>query len=158
FPFSQPRELDAVLERAAWGAFDRTLVLKLPLAQAREPAVPDIAIELLAPPAWETQAARLLKPDPESLERIIARAAAHPLPQTGAVLRQDGEPVACGLLKLEGACAGLFAVHTAASCRGRGYARAIVAALLAEARRRGASLAYLQVTADNAPALAVYER
>ena len=60
--------------------------------------------------------------------------------------------------KLEGDHAGIFAVHTAKAWRGRGLGRAIVAALLAESRRRGATRAYLQVTADNAPALALYDR
>jgi N-acetylglutamate synthase len=157
-PFSQPPELDRILDRAGWGAFDRTLVLNVPLEDAHTPTLPRVAIEIIEPPAWEPLAAPLLKPDAETLERIIARAATHPLPQAGALLRQNGEVVACGLLKLEGRCAGLFAIHTAEAWRGRGFGRAIVAALLDEARRRGAAMAYLQVTADNAAAMALYRR
>jgi N-acetylglutamate synthase len=37
-------------------------------------------------------------------------------------------------------------------------ASAVVARLLAEARERGARIAYLQVTSSNAPAIAVYRR
>ena len=61
-------------------------------------------------------------------------------------------------VKLEDDHAGLFALKTADAWRGRGLGRAIVAALLAEARRRGAATAYLQVTANNGPALALYRR
>jgi ribosomal protein S18 acetylase RimI-like enzyme len=157
-PFSQPPELDAVLEHAGWGAFDRTLVLQSGLADYREPALPRVAVDIVEPPAWEPLAAALLKPDAETLERIVARAASHPLSHAGALLRQNGEVVACGLLKLEDGYGGLFAVHTAEAWRGRGFGRAIVAALLAEARRRGATGAYLQVTADNAAAMALYHR
>ncbi len=66
--------------------------------------------------------------------------------------------MACGLVKFEAGYAGLFAVHTATALRGQGLGRSIVSALLAEAARQGAHSAYLQVTADNAPALALYER
>ena len=157
-PFSQPPELDAVLERAGWGAFDRTLVLHTALDHRRPPPIPDMVVEIVEPPAWEPLAAPLLKTDVETLKRLIARAATHPLPQTGALVRRDGEVVACGLAKLEDGHVGLFAVHTAEAWRGRGFGRAIVAKLLDEAKQRGAARAYLQVTADNAPALALYRR
>jgi ribosomal protein S18 acetylase RimI-like enzyme len=157
-PFSQPPELDGVLEQAGWQAFERTLVLRTLLADLPAPPLPVSAVELIEPPAWEPLAAHLLKIDAEALPSFTARAANHPLPHAGALLRQDGEVVACGLLKLEGRHAGLFAVHTAEPWRGRGFARAVVAALLAEAQRRGAQTAYLQVTAENKPAMAVYRR
>jgi ribosomal protein S18 acetylase RimI-like enzyme len=64
--------------------------------------------------------------------------------------------VACGLAKLEGAHAGLFAVNTAPAHRRQGRGRTIVAALLAEASRQGSKVAYLQVTAENEAALALY--
>jgi ribosomal protein S18 acetylase RimI-like enzyme len=155
-PFSQPPELERMLDDAGWGAFDRTLVMKTGLADLREPALPRVSVDLLELPAWVPLTVRLLRPDPEAIDRIVDRAAAYPLPQAGALVRVDDEVVACGLVKLEERYAGLFAVHTAEAWRGRGFARAIVAALLGEARKRGASLAYLQVTADNAPAMALY--
>ena len=157
-PFSQPPELDDVLERAGWRSFERTTVLHAALTDVPTPPLPEIAVEVIEPPAWEPLAAHLLRIDAEALPSFIARASAHPLPHAGALLRQDGEVVACGLLKLENRHAGLFAVHTAEPWRGRGFARAVVAALLAEAQRRGAQTAYLQVTAENAPALALYRR
>ena len=66
--------------------------------------------------------------------------------------------MACGLVKFEAGYAGLFAVHTATALRGQGLGRSIVSGLLAEAARQGAHTAYLQVSADNAPALALYDR
>ena len=157
-PFSQPPELDTVLERAGWDAFERTLVLRAAVTGRRPPPVPDVEVEIVEPPGWEPLAAPLLKIDPDALPQFVARAANHPLPHAGALLRRDGEVIACGLAKLEDGHVGLFAVHTADAWRGRGFGRAVVAALLGEARRRGASSAYLQVTADNGPALALYRR
>jgi ribosomal protein S18 acetylase RimI-like enzyme len=157
-PFSQPSALDGWLERNHWKLFDRTLVLRTELAEALRPATPDIAVDLVEPPAWEPLAAELLGIPADALPRYIERASSYPLPHAGALVRRDGEVVACGLVKLEGDHAGIFAVHTAKAWRGRGLGRAIVAALLAEAQKRGAARAYLQVTADNAPALALYDR
>jgi ribosomal protein S18 acetylase RimI-like enzyme len=49
-------------------------------------------------------------------------------------------------------------MRTLAAFRRQGLAQDIVAALLAGAREAGASRAYLQVEAPNAPAIALYER
>jgi GNAT superfamily N-acetyltransferase len=52
---------------------------------------------------------------------------------------------------------GVFDVVTQADHRGRGLASALIARALADARDRGATMAYLQVVAEN-PARRVYER
>lgn len=157
-PFSEPPGLDGWLERDGWVQFERTRVLQCSLAKVTESTRSNEPVEIVEPPAWEPLAAPLLGIPAEELPRFVERAASYPLPHAGALLRRDGEVVACGVVKLEGDHAGLFALNTAVAWRGRGFARAIVAALLAEAHRRGAARAYLQVTADNVAALALYAR
>jgi ribosomal protein S18 acetylase RimI-like enzyme len=154
-PFSQPRMLDAVLERSGWGEFDRTVVQRTELARVRRTAS-RVRVDLVDVPAWEQAVAGLLELEGDALAAAIARARSYPLPHAGALIRRNGDVVACGLLKLEGDHAGLFAIATAEPLRGRGLGRAIVGALLNEARRRGAGVAYLQVTTDNDAALALY--
>jgi N-acetylglutamate synthase len=155
-PFSQPPGLDAELERAGWTRFEPTLVQAADLAQPRAPAVPAHAVEIVSVPEWVEATAALLGVDDDQRPQLRERARSYPLPQAGAVVRRGGEVVAGGLVKLEGDAAGLFALATAPALRGQGYGRAVVAALLAEARRQGARRAYLQVTASNAPATALY--
>jgi ribosomal protein S18 acetylase RimI-like enzyme len=54
--------------------------------------------------------------------------------------------------------AGVFGMATVPEARGRGVARAVLAALAGWAQARGAERMYLQVAADNIPALRLYER
>lgn len=54
--------------------------------------------------------------------------------------------------------AGLSAVRVADGHRRRGHARQLCSALLAWATERGAQNCYVQVLADNAPAIALYEQ
>ncbi len=157
-PFSEPPLLDGWLERNGWAPFERTLVLATSLAGRLRRRCRTRRSRIVAATEWQSLAAGVLNTDSEALPRLLERAASYPLPHAGAVVRRDGEVVACGLLKLEDDHAGLFAVATAPAWRGRGLGRAVVAALLAEARQRGAAVAYLQVTADNAPALSLYRR
>ena len=154
-PFSRPRTLDAALERAGWGEFDRTVVQRTELGHARR-AASRVRVEIVDVPAWEQAVAGLLELEGDALAAAIARGRSYPLPHAGALIRRHGEVVACGLLKLEGDHAGLFAVTTAEPLRGKGLGGAVVSALLSEARRRNANVAYLQVTADNEAALALY--
>src|SRR5450631_1055192 len=155
-PFSQPASLDGWLERAGWAPFERTLVQSASLESLLLPSVPNGDVTLMPVPDWQEPVAGLLDVAPELLVQYVESARTYPLPHAGAVLRRDGEVIACGLVKIEGEHAGLFAVHTAEQYRGRGLGRAIVTALLAEAMRLHARFAYLQVTASNAAALALY--
>jgi N-acetylglutamate synthase len=155
-PFSQPASLDAWLERAGWSPFERTLVQRASLDRSTLPSAPAADVTIMPVPDWQEPVSRLLDVAPELLVQYVERARAYPLPHAGAVLRRDGEVVACGLVKFEGDHVGLFALHTAEPHRGRGLGRAVVVALLAEAMRQGARFAYLQVTAGNAAALALY--
>ena len=155
-PFSHPPDLDIWLQRAGWDTFERTLV-----QHARLDALPALPpspgkLMVLPVPEWHAAAAGLLTVSAEALAQQVERSRNYPLPHAGAVLERDGEVIACGLLKLEGDHAGLFVVNTAEEHRGQGCARAIVAALLVEAVRLGAHAAYLQVTAANVAALALY--
>ncbi len=155
-PFSQPAGLDPWLERAGWERFESTLVLRCSLQGLRLPSIAVANVTIMPVPEWQELVADLLNISPELLAPSVERARAYPLPHAGAVLRRDGEVVACGLVKFEADHAGLFVVQTAEAHRGRGYGRSIVAALLTEALRRHARFAYLQVTATNASALALY--
>lgn len=64
--------------------------------------------------------------------------------------------VAIGASAVEGDWAGIFGMRTAPDHRRRGLARAVIAALADAARAAGARRAYLQVEADNAPAIILY--
>ncbi|PSJ50791.1 GNAT family N-acetyltransferase [Kumtagia ephedrae] len=79
-------------------------------------------------------------------------------PEAGLfVLEQDGRPLATAICVHDGELAGLFEVATAAVERGRGYGRRVVLSALKWARMRGARIAWLQVEADNEPALKLYD-
>ena len=72
-------------------------------------------------------------------------------------IRENGDPVACGMAVVEHEVAGLFDVVVHPDSRRRGHGRALVESLLARASAMGAQHAYLQVVADNKAALALYE-
>ena len=75
-----------------------------------------------------------------------------PLGKRYAVVRAEGRVVCTAQVAVEGELAGVFDVVTAPDARGRGYATLACASLLSWAWQHGAHAAYLQVSADNAPA------
>lgn len=79
-----------------------------------------------------------------------------PAPARFARLDLEGETAALGATAVDGQWAGIFGMRTLPGHRRKGLARRILGALLAEAAALGARQAYLQVEADNAPAIALY--
>ena len=71
-------------------------------------------------------------------------------------MRGDDKPLASAICVHDGDLAGLFEIATDAGERGKGHGRRLVLSALKWARLRGARQAWLQVEADNAPALALY--
>ena len=71
---------------------------------------------------------------------------------------RDPRPVAIGRLGIAHGWAGLGAVWTDPTLRGRGLAAHLTAQLAAQAHRDGIPLMHLQVEADNATAVRLYER
>lgn len=72
------------------------------------------------------------------------------------VHEQAGAPISTAICVRDGDLAGLFEVATQASQRGRGYGRRTLLSALKWAYTQGARKAWLQVEADNEPAISLY--
>jgi N-acetylglutamate synthase len=79
-------------------------------------------------------------------------------PSAYASVRSEAGVVAIGRAVAESGWAGVFGMATRPAARGRGAAKAVLAALALWARDQGADQMYLQVECDNTPARRLYER
>ncbi|GAB4455327.1 MAG: GNAT family N-acetyltransferase [Anaerolineae bacterium] len=156
-PFSQPDDLDAALAARGYAKISPTSVQGAPLAQLPPPN-PAIAVRRQFAPddpwvAAYSQMNLVRAGKEETLRQILDH-----IPVAGcyASIEQNGEMVACGLGVLQEQFVGLFDIVTHPAQRGRGLGKAIVLDLLHWAAENGAAHAYLQVVADNAPALRLY--
>jgi N-acetylglutamate synthase len=151
---SLPPGLDALLAARGYRLESPSEVMVLALASPL-PEPPNVTLEgrptafvmtALADPHWPSaeRAARA---------RLFGRIRR---PMTFAVRPVGGVPVAAGLAVVEGPLVGIFALRTAPTARCAGHGRAVLDRLLGWGRAMGAETAYLQVEADNAPALALY--
>lgn len=156
-PFSMPVGLDAGLQARGWRRIDDTRVMVLDRPDALTAAPVDAAsLQPVAAEAFAQRVGELRGSPPAQRQAHAERLANAVAPFNGWVWKQDGVVVACGQFALDGELAGPFDVVTAAGHRGRGIARRLCAHLLAQAARRGAASAYLQVEADNTPARSLY--
>jgi RimJ/RimL family protein N-acetyltransferase len=159
-PMAHPAELDRVLEHRGYEAFDETLVQTLALD--RPPEVPDHADEVVVE-APETDAFvdavdKLRQSTPEQREAHRERLVNSPLTKRYAMVRVGDRVVCTAQVAVEGSLVGIFDVITAPDARGNGYATLACASLLSWAWQHGANVGYLQVKADNAPAIAAYRK
>ena len=150
------RRADAAFAAAGWRYDKDVLVLTAPIGT---PAAVDVRVELADRPddAWlagyRYHGAALPPVAREVLTNAedVVFASVRPAPE-------PGPPAAVARGALTDGWLGVTAVTVDADHRRRGLAGAVMAALRRWAAERGAHSVYLQVTADNAPALALYRR
>ena len=94
--------------------------------------------------------------DPGDTRERLEALARVPSPRAFAALTIAGRPAAIGAVAVAGRRAGIFAMRTDPARRRQGLARRVLQTLAAFAAETGAATAYLQVEADNAPAIALY--
>ena len=159
-PFSQPADLEAALAARGYEPFGETLVQAVALD--RPPALPDhddaVVVEAPDTPAFVNAVGDLRSSTPLQREAHRERLLNSPLGKRHAVVRVGGRVVCTAQIAVEGELAGVFDVNTADDARRRGYATLACASLLSWAWQHGANAAYLQVSADNAPAVASYRK
>jgi GNAT superfamily N-acetyltransferase len=159
-PFVQPVDLELALAARGYEAFGETLVQAVALE--RPPALPehDEAVVVEAPdtPAFVDAVSDLRDSTPLQREAHRERLLNSPLVKRHAVVRAAGRVVCTAQIAVEGELAGVFDVVTAPDARRQGHATLACASLLSWAWQHGANAAYLQVSADNAPAIASYRK
>lgn len=75
-----------------------------------------------------------------------------------AVIKDEGEAVACGIGVVHNNSLGIFDLVTAANKRRKGYAKQLLASLHQWGASEGANHSYLQVVANNSGAISLYEK
>lgn len=150
-----PSDLTQHLARRGYEAVNPTLVMTASLSSAPG-CFEDVAIAPSIPPLFD-QALRDSTPNADDLEERRSIARRLPQPAAFAVRERDGRALAVGASAVAETLAGVFLMRTVPEARRQGHALHILRALLQWARRNNATDAFLQVDADNAPAIALYE-
>lgn len=149
---TEPGDLAARLARRDYRPTKETLVMLGPAVGEGDAAV---RLTEVADPAFEAVFTATAGDPEDGRERLEALARIPP-PARFARLDIDGAAAAIGAAAVGGGYVGIFGMRTAPDHRRKGLARRVLRALLAEARALGADRAWLQVEADNAPAIALY--
>ncbi|MDH0863067.1 GNAT family N-acetyltransferase [Mitsuaria sp. GD03876] len=160
-PFSQPADLAEQLGALGWRAFGPSEVMVLPSLDAFED---DHGLVALTSADYAALIGRLRGSSDAEIDGHARRLEQASVRHQAFQLVRDGELLACGQVAIDpgpdgssrDGMAGLFDIFTPPSQRGQGHGRRLCAALLAIARRQGASSGYLQVAAENEAAKRLY--
>ena len=147
--------LSTHLDARNWSRFSESVVMSVPLADMDlEDVVTQIPIRDMT--RFIGAAMEVHGADP-SLRAGLSEVIGSIEPETGLFLIEENErAVASAICVHDGDLGGLFEVGTASGQRGKGIGRQVVRTALKWARLRGARTGWLQVEADNAPAIALY--
>lgn len=160
--FTQPANLDADLGARGYTRVDSTRVMVLSALPSGPAGALPAGCHLctLSGPDF-AEAVGALRASPAAHRQSHAlRLQYSPVPYQGYAIRRDADGVvlACGQFAREADLVGLYDVYTLESARGQGLAGLLCERLLSVSALQGASIGYLQVESENAPALKVYRR
>ena len=150
-----PSDLPHALTQRGYEPVMPTLIMTAPLTP--RPAPEGVTLHPELPAVFDATIRETSKDDAEYDERLsIARRA--PQPAAFATIERNAGVVSIGMSAATGKYAGVFLMRTRPEARRQGHAQRILRALLSRAADWGVRTAFLQVEADNAPAVALYER
>lgn len=152
---STPATLDDALSERGYALMSPTLMQVCPLTarvDAELHGSPHLTQDWLT--TYQT-----IDPVPPAFHQTLAdMLSAVAFPTWYAALKDEtGRMIAVGTGVQQGPLVGLFNIVVEASQRGHGLGRQIVRILLTWAQQQGAQQAYLQVSADNTPAIQLYQ-
>lgn len=152
-PLASPA-LNAALDARGWDTIDHSYLYAMPLvehepdSEGRTTALPDLGF-LAAQQALQGYG-------DEQMTRMRALLAVVAVPAAGIVVERDGAPVATGLMTIADGIAFASSVITDRTRRRQGLGAAMMRTGLAWARAQGATIAALNVQADNPAGQALY--
>lgn len=149
-------ELDDKLTELEFTQFDLTSVQVKDLSQFKQVVIKHLQI-YSDYSRWLNYFAQVCQVSIANQQRLAKILASIVPTKAFAVLWKEDEPIAVGLAVLEGKDVGLFEIETHENYRRQGHGRSLILGLLSWAEQQGATTAYLQVVADNKPALKLYE-
>ena len=147
-PASSPSELDPFLAQRGYAFEAETSVQLLASGDATFSDTPEVEITEALDEQWFEQfcwmsgLAAGRRPTAWQMLRAIVPAVGY------GIVRQAGEPIACGLAVAQGEHIGFFDIVTAAPHRRRGFGEQLMQGLLGWGQRKGARIAYLQVMTE----------
>jgi GNAT superfamily N-acetyltransferase len=146
--------LNAALDAAGWATIDRSYLYAMPLGQ-HEPDAAGRLTELLDPEFLAAQQALQGYSDSQ-IARMRALLAVVDVPAVGIVIERDGVAVASGLMTIADGIVIASSVIADRTRRRQGLGSAMMRTGLAWARTQGATVAALNVQADNPAGQALY--
>jgi ribosomal protein S18 acetylase RimI-like enzyme len=151
-----PPGLERLLDRQGWEHFDESLVMACDIAALDLGSAVD-QVPLRDAGRW-VDANLALCDEPRDRKAGFVEILSLVQPELGLFLTEsgDGEALACVRCVRDNDLAGIFELATGEGERRRGHGRSILASALKWAASRGARTAWLQVTAQNEAAVALY--
>ncbi|WP_338721140.1 GNAT family N-acetyltransferase [Devosia sp. XK-2] len=153
-PLSAPA-LNQALDQAGWVEIDKSHLYAMELG-AHEPDAEGRSLSLLDPEFLAAQQ-KLQGHDDAMLVRMRALLAVMAVPACGIVVHRDGEAAAAGLMAISNGIVIAGNVITDPTRRRQGLGTAMMRTGLAWARDKGATIAALNVQADNPAGKALYQ-
>jgi ribosomal protein S18 acetylase RimI-like enzyme len=156
---SRPADLDARLAARGYRQGDDHLTMAKPVAPGPA-ARAEVTVSAEPSAAWTAVYLTGLSPDHQSVApRLIAHMrATSPNPPLFFTAHANGSPISSGLSIVDGSLASVQCMATLPGARRSGGAQAVLAAIERHAAEHHAHHLYLQTSAKNAAARALYER
>jgi N-acetylglutamate synthase len=150
-------EVEPMLLARGYRIKDEAIMMVAPLnGYADAMAHPEIIIGPSPDQRWLSGISDRQEPSKRSADHLLAIVGQIRVPAAFATLVIDGQPVGFAMGALDRGWAEIGSVMLDAQCRGKGFGRLLLTALMGWAAQSGAGRAFLQVSADNAVATGLY--